>query len=490
MTQEMGGRLLGLRWELDAPPEVLNTQESLERQELLQRWPRLQEIATKSADLQRTLRQSTLVPDDPEAARELSGLLEQVNALASEQELLLRAIAVRREPGSLVFPPRRDLKEIQASLAPDCGALVYFATARGVHGFLITQKDFSHWQVGAAKGVFGQIAKLLQAWGHTDANRPLQLKQLTDTAWRPAAQKLAKVLVSGSKSEFPGPLTELVVVPDGPLWYLPFEALPLDTKENGSLVIDKLRVRYAPLASLIVPDGRAAPQWTNTGVVAGRLSPHDEGGVTTAALEHLTAQGPGVVGLRSPLPAPSGLYAKLFDRVVVLDDVSVDDKAGYAWDPLQLGDRDPANSLARLLGLPWGAPVDVLLPGFHSAAENSMRRGAEAQGDELFLNITALLASGARRVLVSRWRTGGQTTVEMIEEYLQETPHAPANTAWQRAIAVARESKIEAENEPRVDLGKTESPPNAEHPFFWAGFMLVDTTPTEAEAEGEPVAGK
>lgn len=488
MTQELGGRVLGLRWELDAPTEVLGTQESLERQDLLHRWPRLQEIAVKTADLQRQLRQSSLVPDTPAAARELSAALGQLDALSRDQERLLRAIAVRREPGSLVFPPRRDLKTIQAGLAPDCGALAFFTTPRGVYGFLITQKDFSHWQAGTPKVVFGQVAKLLQAWGHTDANRVMPLKQLTETPWRPAAQKLAKALVSGSKSEFPGPLTELVVVPDGPLWYLPFEALPLDTKDEGPLVIDKLRVRYAPLASLTVPDGRAPPLASSTAVVAGKLSPRDDGSLTAAALDRLTAQGRGVVALRSPLPAPSGLYAKLFDRVVVLDDISLDETGGYAWDPLQLGDRDPANSLARLLALPWGAPVDVLLPGFHSAAENSMRRGAEAQGDELFLNVTGLMACGARRILISRWRTGGQTALELVQEYLQESALGPADEAWQRAVAVARDTRIEAENEPRVDLGKSDTPPTAEHPFFWAGFLVIDALPPDED--GDAVAGR
>ena len=63
------------------------------------------------------------------------------------------------------------------------------------------------------------------------------------------------------------------------------------------------------------------------------------------------------------------------------------------------------------MNLPWGAPEQVILPGFHTRASSSLKQGGD--GDELFLASCALLASGTRTALLSSWRTGGQTSFEL-----------------------------------------------------------------------------
>ena len=58
---------------------------------------------------------------------------------------------------------------------------------------------------------------------------------------------------------------------------------------------------------------------------------------------------------------------------------------------------------------------------------------------------------------------------------MQELPHTPAAEAWQRSLLLVSDSQLNAETEPRLRLTAHEEVPKAEHPFFWAGHLLIDT---------------
>ena len=135
--------------------------------------------------------------------------------------------------------------------------------------------------------------------------------------------------------------------------------------------------------------------------------------------------------------------------------------------------------LSRWLELPWGGPQEIVLPGFHTAAEDGLRRSAD--GKSLFLASTALMASGAKTALLGRWRTGGQTSFALMQEYLQERGDLSPSQAWQRAVLIVRRTPVDADLEPRLNVPRTsEVELTAEHPFFWAGYLLLDRS-EEAE---------
>ena len=102
------------------------------------------------------------------------------------------------------------------------------------------------------------------------------------------------------------------------------------------------------------------------------------------------------------------------------------------------------------------------------------------------------MASGARTVLLTRWRTSGQTNLEIVREFVQELPDNSAAAAWQRSIALARELPLDASQEPRLKkLDDSAEATKASHPFFWAGYMLLDTgtrPARETENDAKPAA--
>jgi hypothetical protein len=90
---------------------------------------------------------------------------------------------------------------------------------------------------------------------------------------------------------------------------------------------------------------------------------------------------------------------------------------------------------------------------------------------------------------LSRWRTGGQMNLQLVREFVQELPYGTAASAWQRSVLLARETPLDVSQEPRLKkLDDTGEPPPASHPFFWAGYLVVDTgtrPPLEAAAKDD-----
>ena len=113
-------------------------------------------------------------------------------------------------------------------------------------------------------------------------------------------------------------------------------------------------------------------------------------------------------------------------------------------------------------------------------------------GNEIFLSVCGLMSSGTRTLLLSRWRTGGKTSFDLIREFVQELPHTTPAKAWQRSIFLTVASRIDPEAEPRIKRTPDGEAPRAKHPFFWAGYMLVDSGEPKKPAEkpGEKAAEK
>jgi hypothetical protein len=109
----------------------------------------------------------------------------------------------------------------------------------------------------------------------------------------------------------------------------------------------------------------------------------------------------------------------------------------------------------------------------------------------LFFASCTLMSAGCETMLLSRWRVGGQSTVDLVREFVQELPHTAAAEAWQRSVQLAMQMPIDPLNELRVKAGKDSAGLTAAHPFFWAGYVVVDSgwQPAEELEEGtEPEA--
>jgi hypothetical protein len=74
-----------------------------------------------------------------------------------------------------------------------------------------------------------------------------------------------------------------------------------------------------------------------------------------------------------------------------------------------------------------------------------------------------------------------------MREYVQELPHSTPSRAWQRSVTLSKELIIDPAAEPRVRMTTGAKEVTAGHPFFWAGYLLVDRQPARgAEPAAKP----
>ncbi len=495
---EMGGRLESLRWILEAPAELLDEQALLQRQDLLSRWPQYAKLAEQVREIRAKLADMPLVPEDQTLWKEQSKALGELASLSAQQEAMLREIALRREPAAMIFPPLKTVSDIKKSLPAGHAVLAFFIANRRLYGLLMNNSDYSQWEVSSPLAFMKQISSLLREMGQYQSNHELTLKEISDTKWTQSAAKLLEALLKGSRADFSKSFDELVIVPDGMLWFLPFDALQASVDGQLQPLISRFRIRYAPTISLATAtQARQMKPTANTAVILGKLYPRDDDSPAKAAFERLSAVLPGLVALKSPSPGPNADYKVFFNRLIVLDDLSINDQDPYGWTPAPI-DRTKSGSatLADWMALPWGGPEEIILPGYHTSAEDAMKKTARgAPGDELFLSVCGLMSCGARTILLGRWRTGGQSSFDLVREFAQELPHTSPADAWQRAVILETSSPVNLEAEPRIKHAATDEIPKANHPFFWAGYMLIDSgqallkpAPKPAAPEPKPAA--
>jgi hypothetical protein len=480
-----GGRLLAVRWLLEAPAASLDEAARLQRQDLLSRYPAYADLAKRGEILRKQLKDLPLIPDkdNTQDHRKQGELLDELSKVVSLQEVILREIAIRREPANFMFPPLRKTKDIQAALPDGTVLLTVFAANRQLYAALLSKSRYASWKIDRADQLENKIAALLRAIGNYDANRELPQTQFTDKSWETAAREAIDAFLKGSKVNFAQNFDELVVVPDGVVWYLPFEAVHVGDGKNTIPLLAKTRVRYAPTMGLALADRSGRLESPGLAVVSGKSGTRDQSPPDDLFIKLQQAL-PRATLLDGALPAPTPIYGSLLDGLIVLDDVANVPQAPFDWSPIPLDRQKAAGTLANWLALPWKSTDIVVLPGFHTPCENGLKD--DANGQDLFMASCALMATGARTVVLSRWRTGGQSSRELVRQFVQELPFSSASQAWQRAVQLVKESPLDIANEPRVRTVPNAPALNGSHPFFWAGYMVLDRGVLPHGQEADP----
>lgn len=474
----LGGRAMALRWVLEGPDDVLTDSAVARRQDLFARYPKYAELSKKAKQLRETLKREPLAPTEQAASQKQKGLLDQLASVSQQQEVILHEMAIRREPSEFLFPPIRRTIEVTRSLPKGHAMWIFYATRQNVYSFMLTNGQYDWWRVAEPEKVKKELSLLLREMGNYGQNNEITTAQLKSQDWRKHAREVATLLMRGSKADLSAIDEELVIVPDGLLWYLPFEVLPISAKPEAPTLITKNRIRYLPLSSLAAPYRKVdAPFGKGTVAIrAGKISPRDEASVALAAADEYKPVLSSVAVFDSFAATPSPVLGSLFDDLVVLDELLPASKGPFDWSPTQLDKSAGVGNLDNWFLYPFGGPDRVLLPGFRTAAETGLKAKTPGGGDgrDMFLATCGLMANGARTVMLSRWRVGGQSSLDLTREFALELPQMTASAAWQRCVQLAMEAPLDQTREPRLKLTGDEASATAAHPFFWAGYMIAD----------------
>ncbi|MGH7646344.1 MAG: CHAT domain-containing protein [Gemmatimonadales bacterium] len=266
------------------------------------------------------------------------------------------------------------------------------------------------------------------------------------------ARRLYEALVAPLEPPLVG-IERLVIVPDGPLHYVPFDALPVPSASQETTywqigyVIDRFEITYLPSAQFL---SRASTDLKGTRLLAvTRQAPGGSREVATLAAawprervrvlaeDHATE-----TAARAEAEAASVLHFAVHAQA---DDQ--DPQASH----LRLAADDQNDGylhLAEIAGAPRRARLVVL-----SACET--QSGRLFNGEGLMGLARAFLASGAGSVVATQWPVGPSTADLMGDFYRQLVAGAPP-------AAALRAAKLALRNDPATA-----------HPFYWGGFVLV-----------------
>jgi len=485
-----GGRLAALRDALEAPESQLSKRARNQRNELLLRYPEYDAASKAGSQLEAELRAEWQPDADEREQRALVKTWRAWSKNLGQREAMLSEIGLQRVPADVQFPPTLATTALQAQLKPGQAIAVFHEAPNGLHGFLVTAGASTSWKSRSKKRLGTLVSNFLRDLGNFDANHQMTTAQLASTDWEESGNKLYAALFDGSSLD-PESLEELIIVPDGVVWYVPFAALPVVVEDRTIPLISAARVRLAPTVGLAV--GHAAP-WRRvqrTGIVGNEILPGDSEEEQAEALDSLYAAVENPMKFPSQVPVPSPIVGSLVEILVVLDDIHLELSKPLGWSPLPLGRSAKRGSLSHWLTLPQFGPQRVILPAAHNLAERggktSKRKSTNVPpGTELFMASCGLMSTGAQTILLSSWRVGGDSTLELVREFLQELPYTNASAAWQRSVQLAMELPLNSEFEPRVKTDKDNPELSAAHPFFWSGYQLIDTGAAGEKAKPKP----
>jgi CHAT domain-containing protein/Tfp pilus assembly protein PilF len=284
-----------------------------------------------------------------------------------------------------------------------------------------------------------------------------------------AAERIGRELLPPDDDESLRQIGGLIIVPDGFLHDLPFEALRIPGRSGSRYLIERSAVSYCPSASaLALLKARARPRaWRKQILAIGSpdyesLPPGPDGRKISPlpfSLQEIRAiaryyPAPEIDLLSGPGSREDLVKARPLNEYRIIHFAChgfLDEKAPFRSALVLSSGRGAGNDgylqMREVYGLSLSADLVVL-----SACQTGAGR-IEASEGPLALARPFFFA-GARAVVASLWPIGDQSTVLFMREFYRRI------SAGQPAALGLREAK----------LGMLRS--RWSHPFYWAGFLL------------------
>lgn len=504
-SRPFGGRLMAAERLFAGDPARLEPAEDALRRGILAEAPVLARTLDRSAALRARLEAAVHAAAAGAAPADMPGEAEDWQAygdLVTRRLAEISRIAVGRRPPPTTFPPLLAAEEIRGRLGPGRLILSFHWNASGLVGVLESRERVALWQVRRASEILDDLRRLARGLGLFESAAPVAASRLADADWLVAAERLERTLFEDSRVSLAEGIEELIIVPDGLLWYLPFDLLPIDSArepaaEDGDerprrLLRDCCRIRYSPTRSLAVTRSRPIPRGAAIGLVGGRLNRAEPAGmeseIRARLVESLDRTLPLAGGPRRDDSRIASPAASLVDVLVVLDAVG---PPGTSAGGARGQQRQASFGIDAWASPPLKRAACVLLPGYDSAMSFGLGQLPSRPGDDLFLPAVDLAAAGATTALLSRWSMGGMTATALLEEFLREQGHArngppgrpsEPSEAWRRSVDLAMREEPDLTAEPRIRQDAKTHLADAAHPLFWSGYMLLDSAESPDEA--------
>lgn len=413
--------------------------------DIQQRRDRQKAMARNISELASRLKRGPMSP-----AQELA---LKVELEREEEESVRLSVEINRagpEPTASWGRDLRRLGEIQELLAAGPSVLLeYFLGERRSYLLRIGATDVKLYELAARAG----LERSLRAYLKSLSDRSLDPKIISD-----AAERVGREVLPVDDEVFKN-ARAVIVVPDGVLHYLPFEALRIPGGPGRRYLVEDVVVSYCPSASVLsILKNKASPRSWDKEVLAVGPPAHSEHPLPFGRRE--------VRGIARSFAA--GTVDTLVGEDADESSLKVRPLSGYRIIHFAChGDLDEAFPLrsSLVLSATAGSDDDGLLQvreiyGLKLRAELVVLsacqtgRGRLERSEGPLALARPFFFAGARAVIASLWSINDRSTSLFMDELYREI------SAGRSAAESLRAAKI------RMLKSRWD------HPFYWAGFIL------------------
>ena len=387
------------------------------------------------------------VPRDDTRVTALQRTRDQRRLAYEDYQARLYADHPELKTGRADVPPLQ-AAEAQRLLSGDSETIVEFvAGPQRTHAFVIDKRGIRVFALPATSAeVERQVRQFRDRLASRDLRAPESARRLYDMVLAPLGPALA-----GTRS--------LIIVPDGMLWNLPFQALQ---RADGRYLIEDVAVSYVASVTVLRETERTRRQRPPTSALLALGNPAPVSAPlpeTEREVRALAAiYGPssrvyvGAEAREDRWKREAGSY-----RVIHLATHGMLDNASPLYSHLALasGDSDHDDGLLEaweIMATPLKADLVVL-----SACETA--RGRVAPGEGMIGLMWAVFVAGSPATLVSQWQVDSASSTALMLAF---------HRAWNGGGTDT--SKAEALRQASLAVLHTSG---YAHPFYWAGFVLA-----------------
>ena len=383
----------------------------------------------------------------------------------NQMESRVAQIAVDRVSIPSVAPPDLLEKEPTSKLPEQTAMVTFTVLGNELIGTYATSTKIQMWRAGSISKFTREIGLVLKAIG-VGKIRGNRLPE--DMSWREQAEQLREGLFENSEINF-DQFQEIVFIPDGPLWYLPFELLPFPGHATD-LLIDRVKIRYAPTPGFALkPDEDTAQNDQKFALAADLFFAPRDLEQNNALIDQLATLVPDTLRLPGSFQSASSFLGDSISDLVVAKPQFVNPKQPLAFYPAAYDQANPMGTLQAWLRFPLNAPERIVLAGLRTSVDG----GSMGNGTELFHTLCALHCSGVGEAVLSRWAVGGESSAALLRELLGGLPGNSLSQAWGSARKQLRERDLDPTKEPLLTKAEHNLKElTGEEPLFWSGYLL------------------
>ena len=275
-------------------------------------------------------------------------------------------------------------------------------------------------------------------------------------AFRDAAKSLYELLLKPAEGQFQG-ISRIVIVPDGPLWELPFQAT---ITSGGKFLLEEMAVSYVPSFTVFhetLKIKRARPvkllAFANPRVTAQKPLPKTEEEVRELSQLYGSNNSKLFVGANAKESIFKREMGK-FDVVHLATHGEINDASpmySQLFFTAEGSSEDGILEPWEVLNARMNASLVIL-----SACETG--RGAVKSGEGMIGFSWAFFIAGAPSTVVSQWKVESNATTEIMRNF-------------HRLLKIDQaDGKSESLRKAALGLLKLKQ---YQHPFYWAGFVLI-----------------